>query len=310
LKGSSIWNTVKKAAPTSYSKWPNPFPVIEDIATLSCDDDIYIRIKMYAGVWAHWWFDNFVPSPIEITRKVVSGGYKCGFYLPVKVRSPLDIIWQDGRTSKALLQISRPLTTGLFALWATQTAWSAMDTASSLFILAQSCDQEPRSAVMGQGHAFFPASSQDGTAVFWTVFWDPEDKCDPAPGGIRFEPGGVQASWFGYLVNTGALISSFTATLKIGGVAVDTATVAPAPGESAAIGLTGALNSLDGGVVVMEAHVEQTGQGAFTTELVGTRFIVQFSPHVDPEPPGQLPFLPDPCRAPGMPSFGPFGPQA
>jgi len=276
--------------------------MVKNVSVLACSDKMLIKVEMWTMVLGRWWFSNFIPSPVEITRKLVSGGYKCGFFLPIKVRSPLDIIWSDGAAAQAVLEMSRPVTTALFAMWATTTIFEGLDIAHTLFLAMQSCDDEANTAVMKEGAAYFPSNEQVGTAVFYTTTWDPNGLCDHNPGDIRYPIGNVQVGAIGFVTNTGSNIEELDISLDTNGVLYDHKPLsAPAIGERVAFNLSAEFNADSAGAVTIRMHIKQSGQGAFSVQLQVTRFYLHFGPRQPVIPNSNHLVPPDPCRAPGMP---------
>jgi len=298
----SIWDTVNGIQPRNYTHWPNPFPAISNIRVLACENDFIILTELLAPVAVHFFFTHFVPSPVEITRKLISGSYKCGLYLPIKVRSPLDLIWADGSAAKAVSGISSPVTTGLFGLWAASTLMEGLEVAHTLILAMQMCRENAREAIMIQGHAYFPSPEMTGSPGLYTTTWDPLGKCDPIPGDIRYSPGGVTADAFGYLVNTGSTIIDAHIYLIIGGdIYGEGVHLAPGIGDRSAFHLSAQITEEMGGDVQVRMHIIQENPHPFSTLLQVTQFIVSWGPFADFPTNGPNPYPPDPCRAAGMP---------
>jgi len=162
-----------------YTHWPNPFSnAIKKIDVLACENNWQALVEMWGiGIGAFFW-RNLIPSPVEITRKVTMGGYKCGFYFPIEVKSPLDIIWQDGRTSQVLLEISRPATTALFYFWAASTVYDALHTFDTIMLAGEFCDLVGNECLLRNGDLPLPAFLADweGWAALYEVIYDPKDR--------------------------------------------------------------------------------------------------------------------------------------
>jgi len=185
-----------------YHAWPNPFRnQVKKLQVLACEDTWQAKVEMYKNAFGFWFWDSFIPSPVELTRKFALGSYKCGFYIPgLKTRSPLDIVWRDGRTSRMLLEIARPVTTGLWAMWAAETIWSALSTWSSIQYLMEMCETDRYMAMLRDGDAPLPPGVHQGGPVFGTVMWDPNEWIVEANCTVVIpEPKNVHALAFGYL---------------------------------------------------------------------------------------------------------------
>jgi len=196
-----VWEKVKDN-PRKWSHWPNPLTnMVKKIDVLACENTWQAKVEMWAIGLANFFWTNFIPSPVELTRKVTMGGYKCGFYLPIEVKSPLDIVWKDGRTSQVLLEISRPITTALFYWWAAETAWDALSTFSSLLMKEELCDLDKNEVLLRDGDLLIPGSLHDfdsGAALYEEIY-DPDNRYEGA-GYFIGEQGfqSVTAHAFGY----------------------------------------------------------------------------------------------------------------
>jgi len=159
-----------------YTKWPNPFVMLmKAINVTACEDHWLALVEFYGLTAAAFWFANFLPSPVELTRKLTMGSYKCGcFGVPIK-GGPLDLIWTDKSASKALIGMSSPITTGLFYWWAGQTAYTALDTWHSVIQQAELCDTEGTECIIKDGDAPITGGEGDfdGEAALYSVVYDP-----------------------------------------------------------------------------------------------------------------------------------------
>jgi hypothetical protein len=129
----SVWTEATSGIIEHFPGWPNPFNCgIKKLTSWQCGQYVEIDAWLVAGCIGKWWWSNFVPTFNELTRKLVSGSYKCGFYAGTKAKSPLDIIWEDGSASRVTGEILGPFATGLFYMWAAQTAYDALSMWTSL----------------------------------------------------------------------------------------------------------------------------------------------------------------------------------
>lgn len=169
-----------------YHQWPNPTRnMVADIRVLACEDTWQAKVKMYGEAAAHWAWSVFVPQPTEIIRKTVTGSYKCGFYLGLKWKSPLDIIPGPTKdapniygkpfltTSEGLAEITRPLVSGLFYLWAAGSAYEALSTWQSLVYAGEMCDLQHNECLLADGIGEFFNTGGTGEPNQYVVLHDP-----------------------------------------------------------------------------------------------------------------------------------------
>jgi len=195
-----------------YGRWPNPFDnMIKRIDVLACEGEFLPLIEMYGIGFGNWFWTNFVPSPYEIIRKTVTGSYRCGFYGPIKLRSPLDIIWRDGRTSRVLGSILSPLTKGLFYIWGAQTLWDALQTWQTLQYAQEACDWDGNTTVLANASAPWNTENGGGSLAFATTVYDPRHRANPnicqvgASGTYKY-----QCYWAGTVTSQGHEVFDFT----------------------------------------------------------------------------------------------------
>jgi len=303
---SSIWDTVQKVQPRNYTHWPQPFAHLVDIEVLACEDTFLAKVKMWGQVGLNWFWTNLIPSPIEITRKLITGSYKCGFYLPIKVKSPLDIIWTDGRTSTALLEISSPVTKGLFALWAAQTLWSALDAYATVMLLQEMCDLTQDETLLKAGNAESRLPHDFGNVTFYEVIYDPHNRANPTTGFILTEDGPLTVFAAGTGGSLGLFIDSLDIFLYVGGVHVASQSLgAMGPGDTLSWSLDYTTSFHAGTAVAVQFDIHQHGTSLAVSYVLVTRFLVK-SQHQPFNPGGgQLP-LPNPrCFAPNQPLLQP-----
>jgi len=160
-----VWDYVQTNVLQPYPRYPSPLHgMVSQIDVLACEDSFVAMMKIIAIEGADWWWSNFIPSPIEITRKTFTGGYKCGFYGTTKVKSPVDIIFRQelglnkfGRhylpMSRVIGGIVSPVTTGLFFMWISQTAWDFLSRWMSVIYAMQLCNTEGAD-IIWQNNAF------------------------------------------------------------------------------------------------------------------------------------------------------------
>jgi len=189
---SSMYNTVRGAAQSAYfARWPNPFNGIKDIAVLSCDPYVDIQFTFYLNFAGNFFWTSFIPQPSEITRKIFLGNYKCGFYLPIKFPSPMNVIF-GANTVKVIASILRPALTGLWAFWAASTAYNALATWTSIVYEIENCEQENASVVAIGGSGNW-VSDNPGAPVGWNAVFDPNGWMEPSNTVLSVPAGGVQS---------------------------------------------------------------------------------------------------------------------
>jgi len=167
---------------SKYTHWPNPFAgLIKHFHLTACEDKWLAQVEFWGLTAMSFWFANQFPSPVEMTRKLTMGGYKCGLYGVKVKKGPMDLIWKDGRASKALIGISAPLTTGLFYWWAASTAYSALDTWQSLLQEVKLCDAEGNECILsnGDGPVTGGAGDFNGEPALYHTDYDPMGRYPP-----------------------------------------------------------------------------------------------------------------------------------
>lgn len=203
-KGASgAWDEFKDRG---FKSWPNPFDgMMKDIQVLACQDTWQARVKMYGITFADWFWTNIVPSPVEITRKTITGSYKCGFYFNTKWGSPVDIPWEDSAVSEMLLEITNPAVTALFFIWAGETAFDAVSRAQSIAYAMEKCDDDGLECLLmdGLGEAF-AGGAPNGTPNAYTVLQDKHHRYASPGGAIDFtRPGWLELSAWGKMLTAG-----------------------------------------------------------------------------------------------------------
>lgn len=143
----------------NYNRWPGVHNYVTDIRVLVCNEQtLIVQISLAFALAMHMFWTSFFPSPREVERKFFTGGYRCGFFLDVKVKSPVEIIFGRG-ASTIIGEIVRPAATLMYYFWLEQVALTAMSTFTTLiypFLFCQDNigDGLRRSDVgtFGQGH--------------------------------------------------------------------------------------------------------------------------------------------------------------
>jgi len=192
-----------------FRSWPNPFDgMLKDIDVLACQDTFQAKIKMVGIEFANWFWTNIVPSPVEITRKTITGSYKCGFYLNTKWGSPVDIPWEDAGVSEMLLEITSPAVQALFFMWATESTFDAVSRAQSIVYAMEKCgaDRDECLLMDGLGEAF-AGGAPNGTPNAYVILQD-RQHLYASPGGdiTIFKPGWLEMNAFGKVLTSGSQI--------------------------------------------------------------------------------------------------------
>jgi len=204
----SVWETSQSIANKGVKeffnnpkRWPDPTRgLVKRIDVLACESLLITRMEMWTLAAAVWAYGVFIPQPTEIARKILTGGYKCGFYSKRSIKSPLDIIWRDGRTSKTLGQMLRPATTGLWAMWAASSAYDALATWQTLAYKIDACDADGNETILAFGHAPFHLGDNSGAPAFYLVQYDPQERGNEANGDVFADyKVAYNAYWFGYI---------------------------------------------------------------------------------------------------------------
>jgi len=141
----SVYEEVKHksgqgANPLRLPSWPNPVNYITNYEILACEDTLYAHIVFAAGVFSAYAWGTFVPSPAELTRKLVLNNYKCGFYFGPKVKSPLRLFFAPGSV-QMIAEIARPFTRFLWYWWIAESAFGAFDAWQTVMHKDEFCDE-------------------------------------------------------------------------------------------------------------------------------------------------------------------------
>jgi len=123
-----VWEKVKSGGKSvaGFNHWPAPANWIKQIRTLACNQESFtFQIDFAFPIAAHYFWSNLLPSPREVERKFFLGGYRCGFYIDVKVKSPLEVIW-GAKTARVIAEIARPFVTPLFYFWVVTSTVEAL----------------------------------------------------------------------------------------------------------------------------------------------------------------------------------------
>lgn len=202
-----------------FLRWPNPFtPHVDDIEVLMCEHDLILLIKGAGLGFGYWWFTTFVPSPAEIARKVITGGYGCGFYLIADIPSPLDIIGKNRQLTKLVARIARPFAESLFYLWGQQAIFEALSTWQSLVYSARICDAQANEILLGAANTPQNRDTSDGVIGLIDEIYDPNNWKDGFGGQWIQDHNGISTAWWSFsLLPTGVVLNSFSSWVQVDG---------------------------------------------------------------------------------------------
>lgn len=219
----SIWDTVSKTGKkiADYNHWPNVVNWVIDYKVLLCNQDNWIAQFTFAGaMFGEMFWTNFVPSPREIERKTVTGGYRCGFYAGIKFKSPIEIVFGKG-TSTVVGEIASPFAKGLFYWWAQQVAYDAFKAWETLMFPQLICAPYVGDACIRNSRATAPPGTTSGVPGLGEVIYDPYGWLSPTQPSADLPPGRARAytTWIANAGPTG--ISSFKTGFQVEGVVVE-----------------------------------------------------------------------------------------
>jgi len=138
----------------SWTHWPSPYNFQMHITQLACEPTWQAKVEMWSTAFGWWFWSNVVPSPVEISRKILLDSYKCGFYLPIKVKSPLNFII-GSRNTVFLAELARPLTKFAFFWWISSSIFAALDTYHTVQVLEEECQTQGFACLLGPVDANF-----------------------------------------------------------------------------------------------------------------------------------------------------------
>jgi hypothetical protein len=178
---------------------------VQEFNEKMCSNSAYIfEILFDAAIIGKWFWSSFVPSPVELARKTITGSYRCGFYLNEGFESPIDILWtNEGEIGPGRLlgQILAPAIEGLFYLWAAETAFSGMQTISTMLYAKEFCGLDPNSTALANGRGAIGSGERTGDAVFYDVIQDPQNVYGEPGASVLVIPNRcVQTSAYGYII--------------------------------------------------------------------------------------------------------------
>jgi len=180
----SVYEEVKRksgqgANPLRFPAWPNPVNYITNYEILACEDTMYAHIVFAAGVFTAYGWQTFVPSPAELTRKLVLNDYKCGFYFGPKVKSPLRLFFPPGGV-QMIAEMVRPFTKFLWYWWIAESAFGAFDAWQTVMHREEFCEEHACTVVVSDLGGIMVPGTRVGVPALGHVDKDP---CAMDPGG-------------------------------------------------------------------------------------------------------------------------------
>jgi len=145
-----IFTPMRELGLDKWSHWPSPYNFEARIRVLACEEGWQAEVELYATAFAWWFYSNVVPSPVEITRKIMLGGYRCGFYTPFRIKSPLSF-FIGNKGVKFLAELIRPATTALFWWWVASSIFAALDTWHTVAEAKEDCEARAWECLLGNG---------------------------------------------------------------------------------------------------------------------------------------------------------------
>jgi len=262
-----------------WKKWPGAPNFLLERDVWACQDGWWAYFKFSEYALLNFFWTSFFPSPVELERKTLLGSYKCGFYLPIKIKSPMELlVGEEG--VEILAKIARPITTALFWWWAAETAWSAFDTAQTIVYKEQFCD-DLRNVFVADGAGTTFAIDVGGTPVGpWHPITDPEGLCGVACTGIFIPAGDFRVRFEAHFLSAaGTTIYDAKVWLELPtGDKVEKSfdNNKVNEGKSQFISLTG--HSAVGWSVIPMFAAKRTGGGPFSARCEGSAFSVAWDP--------------------------------
>lgn len=274
-----------------------PHNWVTDIRVLVCNDQTFIvQIKLAFAMTMHMFMTNFVPSPREVERKFFTGGYRCGFFLNVKVKSPVEILFGRG-TSTIIAEVVRPFITPLFYFWLQQTVMTSLSMFTTLMFPMAFCEEAVGAGLRKLDRGFLGQGHSEGVPGLGTFIFDTYGFLSLGASIVQFPPGywSVYVAWF--VDPSGSQISNLKLGINLVGIGTQVDDMEdPLPGLPSTH-ITDKQGYSETGVVV-EAWMEgDKPLGAFPSQVTAMMFTYSWSP---------IPFVP-PTGYIQQPSDPPYG---
>jgi len=262
------------ANPLRFPSWPNPVNYITNYEILACEDTIYAHIVFAFGVFAAFAWATFVPSPAELTRKLVLNNYKCGFYFAPGLKSPMKLFFPPGGV-EMIAEISRPFTAALFYWWVAESAFGAFDAWQTVMHREEFCEEHACSLIVQNLTGLMLPGTRDGLAGAGTVI---RDECGLDPGGapqafVGDKPW-TAAATFDYFDPTGQITAASLQFYDSNGVIAEKPVPIPQPGRTHQQILVHHDVGAAGGIVGVQVHYTMADGPAGAVTFHISRWIV------------------------------------
>jgi len=306
--------TARQKRLRKYTHWPNPFGKMEDITVLACNPVPYVRAKMWGQAAGFWWFSNFVPSPTELFRNWLTGRYRCGvrFDYPSdagarkqgRFKGPLDLIWTDGKASLVAAETLRPVLTGLWYLWATGTAWDALQQFSTVQAAIEACDDGIEEVILAHGEADFYYDGNSGAPTSYQEIHDPFHRYDSPNSFFHHDAGPLSTYAFGDITAVSQTVDYWR--IQVGPDDM-TSTIAEGgqinPGEVVNWSVEGGEAYFRDSAIGISCDIVQHGTGLAPTKVHVKRWLSSTRPYQNENEPRPWPIVSPGCFAPNQPPF-------
>lgn len=199
-----VWETIKREGKSiaNFNHWPSPFNFVKRINVLVCNQDTWIaEIELAFTMAAYFFWTNVVPSPRELERKSFTGGYRCGFYIDVGVKSPVEILFGEG-TARMIAEIASPFAQGLFWFWAEGALLDVFAMWETLLYPQLVCDPPTGTAARKNDIAEIPPGHTTGVPGLGTEVYNHLHLAEDNHPIMNFPPGG-QSCFCAWLFNAG-----------------------------------------------------------------------------------------------------------
>lgn len=199
------------------SGWPHwPKDTLQgpkSIEVVACEGELLVSVEMFRAGFGNWAFTTFFPSPTEIARKWILGGYACGFYLTGKQKSPLDIIWRNGELTKFLAKLAIGPTSALFVMWGQDAIMSGLAQWQSMLYAADMCDADNNEMIAHDAQNTWPNGPFEGIVAIYVVTWNPKGYMADPSGVVTVPPG---YSWTAQAFGQFRCFSGYLHDLEVG----------------------------------------------------------------------------------------------
>jgi len=170
-----VWETIQKGGKNvaKLNQWPNPVNSVVNVKILMCNQDVWVaQVELAAALAADWFWSNVIPSPRELERKALLGGYRCGFYLDVPVKSPVEILF--GRDTALIIgEIAAPFAKFLFFWWLTSATYEALAAWNTVIYPQLYCVENKGTFYQKNGNSPIPGGGVSGAFTFQETVYDP-----------------------------------------------------------------------------------------------------------------------------------------